>query len=105
VDDNGDIKAVYRKVHLFKVSIKNGPTLDETRTVDPGTELIVCMSQYRKLTYFFKVVDSPVGKLGLSTCYDVRFPELYVSSHQGDCIKRYYRNTVDGSCNTYCNLH
>jgi len=63
VDNQGEIKATYRKLHLFKVDIKDGPSLDETAVVSKGKEVVV--------------VDSPVGKLGITTCYDVRFPELY----------------------------
>ena len=63
IDSEGEIVDVYRKLHLFDVSIENGPVLQESRYTSPGNEL--------------KVVDSPFGKLGLSTCYDLRFPELY----------------------------
>jgi len=65
VDNLGKIRAIYRKLHLFKVDIKGGPSLNESLTFSAGNEKVV--------------VDSPVGKLGLTTCYDVRFPELYVS--------------------------
>lgn len=63
VNENGEICAAYRKLHLFKVDIPGGPSLDENVSTDPGKDIVVC--------------DSPVGVLGLSTCYDVRFPELY----------------------------
>ncbi|KAK9811273.1 hypothetical protein WJX72_001005 [[Myrmecia] bisecta] len=63
VDDKGSIAAAYRKVHLFNVDVPNGPVLMESKTTAPGTELVAC--------------DSPVGRLGLSVCYDLRFPELY----------------------------
>eukprot|EP00980_Cylindrotheca_fusiformis_P004710 scaffold993_cov110-Cylindrotheca_fusiformis.AAC.20 len=65
LDDNGNVQAVYRKVHLFDVSIPGKVELRESKTTAPGTDLVVC--------------DSPIGKLGLSTCYDVRFPEMYLS--------------------------
>lgn len=65
IDDLGEIKAIYRKIHLFKVDIPGGVSLDESITTDPGEDIIVC--------------PSPVGNLGLSTCYDIRFPELYSS--------------------------
>lgn len=65
INDEGDIKAIYRKIHLFKVDLPNGPVLDESLTTKEGNEIVVC--------------DSPVGRLGLSTCYDLRFPELYNS--------------------------
>jgi deaminated glutathione amidase len=40
----------------------------ESRYTAPGSEVVV--------------VDSPVGRLGLSTCYDVRFPEMYIQLRQ-----------------------
>ena len=55
---------MYRKSHMFDVSIPNKVNLKESATTAPGTDLVVC--------------DSPVGRLGLSTCYDLRFPEMYV---------------------------
>lgn len=63
VNDQGEVSAVYRKIHLFTVDIPKGPVLMESRYTAPGTGLVTC--------------DSPAGKLGLSTCYDLRFPELY----------------------------
>ena len=63
MDDSGDLKAVYRKIHLFDVTIPGKVNLQESKTTAPGTKLVVC--------------DSPIGKLGLSTCYDMRFPEMY----------------------------
>eukprot|EP01116_Phalansterium_solitarium_P024100 TRINITY_DN8715_c0_g1_i1.p1 TRINITY_DN8715_c0_g1~~TRINITY_DN8715_c0_g1_i1.p1 ORF type:complete len:315 (-),score=54.70 TRINITY_DN8715_c0_g1_i1:412-1356(-) len=68
VDDQGEIRASYRKIHLFKVAIKGGPTLDETAGTFPGSDVVV--------------VDSPVGRLGLTVCYDLRFPELFVALRQ-----------------------
>ncbi|KAG2423634.1 hypothetical protein HXX76_015151 [Chlamydomonas incerta] len=63
VDDRGEVAAVYRKIHLFDVDVPNGPLLMESRTTAPGREAVV--------------VDSPAGRLGLTTCYDLRFPELF----------------------------
>jgi len=63
LDDKGDIQAVYRKIHLFDVNIPNGPVLQESKYTAPGSEVVV--------------IDSPIGRLGLSTCYDLRFPEMY----------------------------
>lgn len=68
IDETGAIRAVYRKIHLFKVSLPNGPNLDESKTTLSGNDLVTC--------------DSPVGKLGLMTCYDIRFPELSLSLRQ-----------------------
>jgi len=64
INDKGQIKSYYHKIHLFDVSIPNKVNLQESKTTLAGNKLVVC--------------DSPIGKLGLSICYDVRFPELYV---------------------------
>lgn len=64
VDDKGHLKAHYHKIHLFDVSIPNKVNLQESKTTSPGTQLVLC--------------NSPIGKLGLSICYDVRFSEMYV---------------------------
>ncbi|KAL3147867.1 hypothetical protein ABBQ32_002588 [Trebouxia sp. C0010 RCD-2024] len=63
VDDTGQIVSTYRKVHLFDVEVFNGPVLKETTCTVPGKQLVTC--------------DSPAGKLGLTVCYDLRFPEIY----------------------------
>lgn len=64
IDDLGDSQCVYRKVHLFDVFIPDKVNLQESKNTAPGKKLAVC--------------DSPIGRLGLSTCYDIRFPEMYV---------------------------
>lgn len=63
VDASGAARAVYRKIHLFDVDLPDGTKLEESASVEPGRELVV--------------TDTAIGKLGLSVCYDVRFPELY----------------------------
>ncbi len=55
--------AAYRKIHLFDVEIGDGATYRESAAVAPGTEVVVA--------------DAPFAKVGLSVCYDLRFPELY----------------------------
>ncbi len=63
-DDQGEVQARYDKIHLFDVLIEeSGESYHESSTFDPGDQVVV--------------VDSPYGKLGLSICYDLRFPELY----------------------------
>ncbi|PLX40715.1 MAG: hydrolase [Deltaproteobacteria bacterium] len=59
----GEILAVYRKIHLFDVDIKEGPRVHESALVLPGKEIVVA--------------DEVLGGLGLSICYDLRFGELY----------------------------
>jgi predicted amidohydrolase len=64
VNDAGEIQASYRKIHLFDVDMGdvNGPVLMESATAAAGETLVTC--------------DSPAGKLGLTVCYDLRFPEM-----------------------------
>jgi len=62
VDQAGDVRERYRKLHLFDVDVKSGPALCESNTTIPGTRLV-------------PPVQTPVGKLGMLTCYDMRFPE------------------------------
>lgn len=64
IDDQGAVRSVYRKLHLFDVQL-GANTYQESASVAPGHELVV--------------TDAPIGKLGLSICYDLRFPELYLS--------------------------
>jgi predicted amidohydrolase len=65
INEQGEVVCRYRKIHLFEVSIPSQQlTLRESDTTAPGDSIVVCH-------------DSPIGSLGLSTCYDVRFPEQY----------------------------
>ncbi len=59
----GQALGVYRKIHLFDVEVGDGQSYRESAAVAPGTDVVVA--------------DSPLGKVGLSVCYDLRFPELY----------------------------
>jgi predicted amidohydrolase len=61
--EDGRVRAIYRKIHLFDVDLPDGTTLRESDTVEAGSEVVV--------------TDTRAGKLGLSVCYDLRFPELY----------------------------
>jgi predicted amidohydrolase len=60
---DGRLAAVYRKMHLFDIQIPGAAEFCESRTVEPGREPVV--------------VETPLAPVGLSICYDVRFPELY----------------------------
>ena len=60
---DGTVRAVYRKIHLFDVDLPDGTHLRESASVQPGDEVVV--------------TDTRLGRLGLSVCYDLRFPELY----------------------------
>ena len=63
VDPAGEVVARYRKIHLFDVDIPGGAVLRESDSTAPGDELVV--------------VDIAGAPVGVSICYDVRFPELY----------------------------
>lgn len=63
ISPDGEIKATYRKLHLFDAVLPNGQILSESRFVERGSELTVTQ------------VDGV--QVGLSICYDLRFPELY----------------------------
>lgn len=65
VDPNGQQLAVYRKVHLFDVNVPDGITYRESNTVMAGSQMPQVYA------------SKDLGNLGLSVCYDVRFPELY----------------------------
>jgi predicted amidohydrolase len=63
VGPDGEIQSVYRKIHLFDVEV-DGAVYAESSTEDPGDEIVV--------------TDLADGqRLGMSVCYDLRFPELY----------------------------
>ncbi|HEV7820250.1 MAG TPA: carbon-nitrogen hydrolase family protein, partial [Burkholderiales bacterium] len=70
-DDKGKLVARYDKIHLFGFEMGK-EQYSEQRTIEPGNEV--------------KVVDSPFGRLGLSICYDLRFPELYRAMQDVDII-------------------
>ncbi|TMS02410.1 Deaminated glutathione amidase [Larimichthys crocea] len=64
INDKGDIVSVYRKSHLFDVELpEKGVSLKESAFTIPGPCLV-------------SPVQTPIGKLGLGICYDLRFPEL-----------------------------
>ena len=62
---DGSTLAVYRKIHLFDVDVPPDVRFIESAHVVPGDEIVVA--------------PTPFGRLGLSICYDLRFPELYRS--------------------------
>ncbi len=65
LDPKGHIEAWYDKVHMFDVDLPGGETYRESRNYRRGDRAVVA--------------DLPWGKLGLSVCYDLRFPHLYRS--------------------------
>ncbi|WP_321819942.1 MULTISPECIES: carbon-nitrogen hydrolase family protein [unclassified Burkholderia] len=67
-DPNGQEAARYDKIHLFNFE-KGDESFDEARTIRAGDTVVA--------------FDAPFGRVGLSVCYDLRFPELY--RRMGDC--------------------
>ncbi len=63
IDPRGEIAARYDKIHMFDVDLPGGESYRESRTYRPG-ELAV-------------LADLPWGRLGVTICYDLRFPALY----------------------------
>ena len=63
IGPDGSRLAMYRKIHLFDIDLPGRVTIKESDTKLSGEE-IVC-------------ADTPLGKIGLTICYDLRFPELY----------------------------
>lgn len=70
-NEKGDQIARYDKIHLFGLDL-GIEHYHEENTIEPGNQIIV--------------VDTPYGKIGLSTCYDLRFPELYRAMGEVDII-------------------
>jgi predicted amidohydrolase len=64
IDDCGEIRARYDKIHLFDVDLPTGESWRESAMYQAGRDAVI-------------VPDTPVGKLGLSICYDLRFPALF----------------------------
>ena len=62
-DPRGERLAVYRKIHLFDVDVSSQVRFKESATVKPGREVVVA--------------KTALGSLGLTICYDLRFPILY----------------------------
>jgi predicted amidohydrolase len=60
---DGSVRARYDKIHMFDVTLPSGENWQESAAYAGGDAVAV--------------VDTPLGKLGLSVCYDLRFPELY----------------------------
>ncbi|MDB5702124.1 MAG: carbon-nitrogen hydrolase family protein [Sphingomonadales bacterium] len=63
IDANGGIAARYDKIHLFDVDLPTGESWRESSAYAPGEQAVIA--------------ETPLGALGLSICYDMRFPALY----------------------------
>jgi predicted amidohydrolase len=64
IDAQGGIAARYDKIHMFDVDLATGESWRESNAYQPGTAVVAAE-------------DTPVGRLGLSVCYDIRFPALF----------------------------
>lgn len=75
-DDQGNRIGRYDKIHLFDVSVpQSDEKYEESSAIEPGNQVVA--------------VDTPVGRLGITICYDLRFPELY-------------RNLIDNRVEIFC---
>jgi predicted amidohydrolase len=63
IDSAGEVRARYDKIHLFDVDLPTGESWRESASYAGGERAVVA--------------ETPLGKLGLSICYDLRFPDLY----------------------------
>ncbi len=63
IGSDGEVKAAYDKMHVYDVDLPTGESHRESRNIRPGERAVVA--------------DTPWGKLGMTVCYDVRFPHLF----------------------------
>ncbi len=71
IDREGQVRARYDKIHLFDVDLPTGETWRESAVYSHGNEAVL-------------VSGTPVGKLGLTICYDLRFPGLFARIAEAD---------------------
>jgi len=73
IDDQGRIITTYDKIHLFDVDLPNGEVYRESERIRPGSQAVLA--------------PTPWGGLGMTVCYDLRFPQLYRDlAHAGATI-------------------
>ena len=63
VDEKGELKAYYDKIHLFDVAVSGGELHNESKRFDGGNRIVTA--------------QTPCGKMGMTICYDLRFPQLF----------------------------
>jgi predicted amidohydrolase len=71
IDGGGAIVARYDKIHMFDVDLATGESWRESAAYVPGDQVVT--------------VDTPIGRLGLSICYDLRFPALFEALGRARC--------------------
>lgn len=69
IDESGEIKGRYDKIHMYDVDLGNGEVYRESAVYEPGRDAVLA--------------DLPWGKLGMTVCYDLRFPHLYRALAKG----------------------
>jgi predicted amidohydrolase len=72
ISPSGAVVAHYDKIHMFDVALESGESWKESAAYAPGEQVVA-------------VPDTPVGKLGLAVCYDVRFPALFEELGRRSC--------------------
>ena len=63
ISDEGEAVASYNKIHMFDVTLPDGKVIRESSAYRPGDKAVTA--------------DTPLGKVGLTICYDLRFPQLF----------------------------
>ncbi|MCJ2186225.1 carbon-nitrogen hydrolase family protein [Novosphingobium beihaiensis] len=71
IDGTGEIRARYDKIHMFDVDLASGESWRESNAYAAGDTVVT--------------VETPVGRLGLAICYDIRFPALFEALGQAKC--------------------
>jgi len=71
IDAGGAVVARYDKIHMFDVELASGETWRESAAYVPGEEVVTA--------------ETPVGRLGLTVCYDIRFPALFEQLGRQSC--------------------
>lgn len=71
IDAQGGIAARYDKIHMFDVQLSSGESWRESAVYAPGEQLVTA--------------ETPIGRLGLAICYDIRFPALFEQLGRAGC--------------------
>jgi len=71
INSAGEVTETYDKIHMFDVDLKSGESWRESKAYKPGDK-VVC-------------AETPFGRLGLTICYDIRFPALFEQLGQQSC--------------------
>ena len=71
IDSDGEIAARYDKIHMFDVDLATGETWRESAAYTPGDAVVT--------------VETPLGRLGMAICYDIRFPALFEERGRRRC--------------------